>query len=925
MNRICPKCRTENTPDARVCVSCGYELDAAGSHSDSQIETPSVPVVELKRGQTFAGRYEVIEELGQGGMGRVYRVEDSKTKEELALKLIKPEIASDKKTIERFINELKIAHKISHRNVCRMYHLGEDQGNYYITMEYIPGEDLKSVIGMTGCLSLETAIAIGRQICQGLVEAHRLGVVHRDLKPSNVMVDRDGNVRIMDFGIARSFRDKGITGAGMMIGTPEYMSPEQVQSLPVDLRSDIYSLGVILFEMATGRLPFSGKTPLSVAVKHQTEIPPDPRKFNPQISQELSRIILRCMEKDRARRYQGASEIQEELERIGREMPTLQKPAPGGRTSTHKERPAPSQKRWWVLGAVMVLIIAVGLFLVFSLFQRPVPIADKNMLVVLPFENLGAAGDEYFATGITEEITSRLAALQGLRVISRTSAMHYSETNKSIRQIGDELGVDYVLEGSVRWNRALEGSGRVRVTPQLVRVRDDTQVWSESYDRVIEDIFTVQNEIAEQVAQNLDLTLLEPERRALNSRPTDNFEAYECFLRAREHEDRGWAFQNLDEFDAAISFLNEATDLDPDFVLAYVRKTYIHSRMYFFGVDQTEERLSMAREAVSRAVELEPNLPEVKWAQGFYYYWGLFDYNRAAEIFEDVLRARPNFDPQLLGYIQRRQGKWEQCVETLKRAFLINPLDTQIAYELGGASISLHRYEEAETWFQRTLELFPQHLPALLGKVAIVILSEGDTKKAISLLETLPEHQLKDYMWFTLNMLERNFTEVLDWLAALPYESYEDQHFYFQRNLAFAAVYFALGDTSRMMSHAESARLILESETKERPEDPRFHAALGLVYAYLGRKDNALREGNKAAALHPVSRDAAQGPVYLLNLAKIYTVLGDANEAIDQLTYLLSIPQAEFLWHLISVPQLRLDPQWDSLRKYPRFQKLLAR
>ena len=924
MIQICPKCRTENDPYARTCSSCGLQFDVADDLPISSMETRAVAIEELKRGTTFAGRYEVIEELGQGGMGRVYRVEDSKTNEELALKLIKPEIASDKKTIERFINELKIAHKISHRNVCSMYHLGEDQGNYYITMEYVPGEDLKSVIGMTRFLSLETAVAIGKQICYGLAEAHRLGVVHRDLKPSNIMVDREGNVRIMDFGIARSFRDKGITGAGMMIGTPEYMSPEQVQSKGVDQRTDIYSLGVILFEMVAGRPPFSGKTPLSVAVKHQTEIPPDPRDFNAHVPEELSRLILRCMEKDKAERYQNASEILDELNRIGQKKSTLQKPATDDKISTLRKSPRPSNKKWLIPAVLILAAVFVGVYLVFSLLQKPPVSEDRKMLVVLPFENLGAPDDEYFAAGITEEITSRLSALHGLLVISRTSAIQFNNTNKTIKQLAEELGVDYVLDGSVRWNRGVGGSGRVRVTPQLIRVRDDTQVWSERYDRVIEDIFVVQNEIAEQVAQNLDLTVLEPERRVLNARPTDNLEAYDFFLRARESEDRGWAFQNLDEFNTAIGLLDNATELDPDFVFAYARKTYIHSRMYFFGVDRTDLRLTWAREAVNRAVELDPDLPEVKWALGFYYYWCLFDYNRAAEIFEDVLEARPNYDPQLLGYIQRRQGKWEQCVETLERAFRINPLDMQIAYELGGANVSLHRFTDADTWFQRTLELFPQHIPALLGRVAIQILSNGDTQKAISLLETLPEHQLKDYMRFTLSMLERNFSGVLEWLAILPYESYEDQHIFFQKNLAMAAVYYAMGDTSRVREQAEAARLILEPAVTERPEDPRFHASLGLVYAYLGRKESALREGNQAASLHPVSRDAAQGPIYLLNLAKIYTILDDADEAIDQLTYLLSIPQAEFLWHLISVPQLRLDPQWDSLRENPRFQRLLT-
>ncbi|GAI53428.1 unnamed protein product, partial [marine sediment metagenome] len=239
------------------------------------------------------------------------------------------------------------------------------------------------------------------------------------------------------------------------------------------------------------------------------------------------------------------------------------------------------------------------------------------------------------------------------------------------------------------------------------RVIDDTHLWSERYDRDIEDIFSVQSEIAEQVAQQLDLTVLEPERRSLNARPTENLEAYDNYLQGREHEERGWAHSDAEEFKRAIEMLVRATKLDPGFTLAYVRISYIHSRMYFFGVDRTEERLARSRAAVDKALELQPDLPEAHQALAFNYYWGLSDYDRAAEIFESVQKARPNFDPQLLGYIQRRQGKWKQCLETLEKAFRINPRDTQIAYETGGANISMHRYEQAEEWFNRALSIYP--------------------------------------------------------------------------------------------------------------------------------------------------------------------------------------------------------------------------
>ena len=523
------------------------------------------------------------------------------------------------------------------------------------------------------------------------------------------------------------------------------------------------------------------------------------------------------------------------------------------------------------------------------------------MLVVLPFENLGLAEDEYFADGITDEIRDRLAALQGLGVISRTSAIQYKDSNKTIRQIGEELGANYVLEGSVRWNRGEENSGRVRVTPQLVRVADDTQIWSDQYDQDIENIFSVQYEIAEQVAQNLDLTILEPERQALSNNPTESFVANDLFMQAREHEDRGWAFLEPDGFDLAIKKLEEAVEIDPEFALAFTRMSYIHSRMYFFGIDRTDERVTKSRDTVNTALELQPDLPEARLSLGFYYYWCLYDYDRAADLFEEVQRMRPNFDPQLFGYIQRRQGKWEQSLETLERAFRISPRDQQIAYELGGAYVSLHRFDQADMWFNRTLELFPDHLPSLLGKIAIYILSEGNLEKAKELLPSLPQHPLADYMWFTLNMLEHNYEDVLQWLAESPYDEYEDQHFYFHTDLAYAAVYYATQNKALLDSHAESAQVILEEKVKDQPDDPRYRAGLGIVYAYLGQKEKAIQEGELAPELHPVSKDAGQGPIYLINLAKIYVLIGEIEKAIDQLEYLL----------------------WDPLRENPRFIQLL--
>jgi len=316
----CPKCDFVNSADSKFCKECGTQLILPQSPPISKTLTLEIPAEGLSRGTLFAGRYEIIEEVGAGGMGSVFRAEDTKIRQEVALKLIRPEIASSRSTIERFRNEIKTARMIAHRNVCRMFDLGEEKGTYFITMEYVSGEDMKSFLRRTAPLSTGRAISIGKQICEGLAEAHRLGVVHRDLKPGNIMIDKEGNVRIMDFGIARSLKEKGITDADMMIGTPEYMSPEQVEGEDIDQRSDIYSLGVVLYEMATGKVPFEGPTPLSIALKQKTVEPHNPREFNPQIPEDFTLLILKCMNKDKEKRYQNAGEIISEFTKIKSEI-----------------------------------------------------------------------------------------------------------------------------------------------------------------------------------------------------------------------------------------------------------------------------------------------------------------------------------------------------------------------------------------------------------------------------------------------------------------------------------------------------------------------------------------------------------------------------------------------------------------------------
>jgi serine/threonine protein kinase/tetratricopeptide (TPR) repeat protein len=914
----CPQCQTENPDIHSYCTDCG-------THLYSVTKTLKLPLEDLPRSSLFAGRYEIIEELGDGGMGRVYRAMDTKIDEEIALKLIKPEIVPDSKAIERFGNEMKLTRKIPHRNVCRMYDLGEEDGTYYITMEYVRGEDLKSFIRRSGQLTVSKTISIARQICEGLEEAHRLGVVHRDLKSSNVMIDGEGNARIMDFGVARSLKKKGDTGVGVLIGTPEYMAPEQVETSEVDHRADIYSLGVILFEMMTGKVPFHGDNPVSIALLHRKALPPSPRIFNPEIPEDLNNLILKCLEKNKEKRFKTAKETFEALKKIGRDHSTTDKIGSPKRIVSAMKQIRIFRRPALLAVLLLVAVLAIALGIRYFSGEGPVVGPGLKMIVVLPFENLGPPEDEYFADGITEEITSRLSALQGLGIISRTSAKHFKESQKTARQIGEELGVDYVLDGTVQWDRSQDRKGRVRVTPQLIRVSDDTQLWSEGFDRVIEDIFSVQAEIAEQVARQLDITILAPNREALHTKPTNNLEAYNFYLKGKEHEYSGWLNSSDEEFEQAIEMLDRATALDPDFALAHAQKSLIHSRMIFFGADQTQERLEDAREALDRALVLQPELPDTQLALAFYYYWGLYDYDKALEIFESLQKAHPNVSPELVGYIKRRQGKWEESLDILGEAFRLNPRYSQLAYEIGLSHLALKKYSQASAWFDRVLSINPMRLEPRLGKIALSVCISGNTEEARTLFTALPDHPLTDHMWVTLGMFDRRYQDVLDRLNSLSYEMHKAQHFLFRKDLAYAGVYWAMKEFPKMKIYAERARTDLEMDVEARPGDPRYHAALGLAYAYLGNKQDAVREGNRTVSLYPVSKDAAMGPIYVLNLARIFTIVAEHNQAIDQLEYLLSVPSCEFLWHLVTVPCLQLDPTWDPLRRYPRFQQMLAR
>ena len=915
--KFCRKCGAAIPPNSPQ-QSCGACLLETGLSPDEPIARVGLSAVASAKADDPRpmpmlmdfGDYELLEQIGRGGQGVVFRAHQKSLNRTVALKVISLGQWASEAHVKRFRREAEAAARLEHPCIVPIYEVGERDGSCYFSMKFVEGGQLDEVVRREPMPPRRAAELIAK-VARTVHYAHEHGILHRDIKPGNILLDKNGEPHLTDFGLARLVESEStVTRTLEVLGTPSYMAPEQAVGNKAHLTSatDVYGLGAVLYQLLTGQPPFAGGTTYeTIKLLLETE-PRQPRFLNPKIDRDLSTICLKCLEKDPARRYPSALALAEDLERWLKHEPIQAR-----RTGIF------ARGRKWVrrnptsafLAASLVALAAASGWIVWKseMIRHPVTAG----IAVLPFENLSEQKEQTaFADGVQDDILTKLAKIADLKVISRTSVMEY-RGKRNVRQIGNELRVSHVLEGSVR-----RTGTHLHLNAQLIDTRTDTHVWVEQYDRDLNDVFAIQSEIAQKVANQLHAKITPAEKVAIESKPTGDLVAFDLYSRAKV----------ADSFMQAVDLLNRAVARDPSFLDAYCQLAFAHDQLYFEGIDHTPARLAMAKDAIDSAFRLKPDSGEAHFAQAVHVYRGYGDYDGALAELEVARQTLPNNARifQMMGFIQRRQGHWEDSRRNLERAAELDPRDLETLEDLSSDYARFRRYAEAKGWLTRALAVAePDDILMKLALPEWELDVNADTRplhQAIDSLRATNPAAVRSATaenWLFCALAERDGAAATQALSALGDKEIRivDQ---VQFNRAFVEGLIArmTNDEQKAQSAFTAAHAEQEKIVAAQPDFGPSWCVLGMIDAGLGRKEEALREGRRALELLPVEKDALVGQYLVRYFAVIAAWVGEKDLACEQVAIAVRPPSN------VRYGELKLMPWWDPLRGDPRFEKIVA-
>jgi TolB-like protein/Flp pilus assembly protein TadD len=932
--KLCPRCGAEIPADAPEggCPGCFYEaaINALASESVTGVDD-SGDVDKSARGTTRSerlakvlgelGDYELLEEVGRGGQGVVFRARQKSLNRTVALKVISLGQWASKAHLKRFRREAEAAASLDHPCIVPIYEVGERDGQCYFSMKFVEGGQLDEIAGRSP-VSIRQAAELIAKVARTVHYAHEHGILHRDIKPGNILLDQKGEPHLTDFGLARLVETEStMTRTLEVLGTPSYMAPEQAMgnNSAVSSATDVYGLGAVFYQLLTDQPPFAGgATYETIKLLLDTE-PKQPRLINPKIDRDLSTICLKCLEKDSKRRYSSALALAEDLERWLKHEP-IQARHTGVFTRGRKwvQRNPTSA----LLVACVVALTAAAGWIVWKSELIRQPLATG--IAVLPFENLGDEKEHAaFADGVQDDILIKLAKIADLKVISRTSVMEY-RGKRNVRQIGDALRVSHVLEGSAR-----RSGDRIHLNAQLIDTRTDTHVWAEEYDRNLNDLFAVQSEISQKVAEHLHAKLSASEKASVEERPTQDLVAYDFYVRAvsmiytAQVPDFGEKLVNRSE---AVNLLNKAVARDPNFLLAYCQLAFLHDLVYQEEKDPTH--LALGQAAIDSAFRLRPDSGEAHLALAWHLFWGYSDYDRARAELALAQQSLPN-NPrvyELAGSMDRSQRRWADATHNLELACELDPRNLPYLINLGSTYLWLHDYDQHAKIMDRIVALHPERRPGRIFRASIEVYRRADTgpwrAEIENILTNEPGSEKDPFVAgqrYTFALYDRDWDTASSLAPVLAQKNSLEWSFpQLGRDFWVGIVARLKGNETSALDAFIRARAQQEEEIRAHPDDVSLLADLGLIDAGLARKEEALNEGRRAMELAPRIKDSFTEPYVTICFAIICAWTGERELALGQLEALTKAPG------YYTYGNLRLSPLWDPLRGDPRFEKIVA-